>query len=275
MCLLVGKCLRKLKKYLHIYLLFIKTSFMSQMEYRFNFFINIFLNLICLFTRLFYMYLIYKNSRFTNNSNSFYLLLLYTGIACFYSGFYAFFLSDNYCKISEYVKRGTLDLLIVKPLSLQFITTLRYVNIGLSLPDIFLGIIISSIACFKLNLILSASNIFKLIFINISGMLIMYSIFLFPNILSFWTIENNFINNFINSVFELNSLPMKFYKKFLQNIGTFIFPIFLITNFPFMHLLGLLSIKNILIMTLIAILTFTVTKMFWNYGIKNYSSSNC
>lgn len=265
---------RKIKKYLNVYAVFIKICITSQMEYRFNFFMNMLLSVICLLLRSSYVYFVYKTNIVIDGMSAD-MLLLFTGISSVFSGIYALFFVENFCNIPDYIKYGVIDTLIIKPLSLQFFITCRYVNFGLSLPDLFGGAIMITVACRQLNIVLGWVRLLWFIGLVILGIVIMYSIFLFPYVFSFWLIEITSLNNIMNSIFDLNNLPMKVYGEFAQKIGMYVLPMFAITNFPFMYLIDELTINHVLIAILVTFFMTVLIKIFWNSGIKNYSSSNC
>ena len=59
----------------------------------------------------------------------------------------------------EYVKDGTLDILITKPISLQFIVTLRYINFGWACLNLIAGIEMIIIAFIRLNITISVAKV--------------------------------------------------------------------------------------------------------------------
>ena len=265
---------RELKKHMHIYGLFIKNCLIAQMEYRFNFFMSLLLDCAFLLTRLLYVTVVYKTNLSVGDLNSD-TILLFIGVFTFMSGVYAFFFVNNFFKISEYVRQGTLDILITKPISLQFFATLRYVDFGLAIPDTLGGLAMIIVACYKLNISLSILNILGFIGLILAGSVVMYSIFLLPHILSFWVVKTKAINNISDSLFEFNNMPMQIYNKWLQRIGIFIFPLFVITNFPSMLIIGKLTGIYAICAIIAPFLIFLLVKKFWDFAVKNYSSVNC
>ena len=65
---------------------------------------------------------------------------------------------------------------------------------------------------------------------TISGIFLTYSIFLIPNILCFWTIRSRGISDVVGKLWDFNNMPMTIYSGVIKLLGTFIIPVFLITN---------------------------------------------
>lgn len=69
-------------------------------------------------------------------------------------------------------------------------------------------------------------------------------------------------------------MPMVIYTKIIQRIGIFLIPIFTISNFPSMFLVGKISNTLLIWAYIVPIILFVLVRIFWNYAIKNYSSAS-
>ena len=67
---------------------------------------------------------------------------------------------------------------------------------------------------------------------------------------------------------------MELYPKVIKQIGTFIIPIFLVTNWPGMAVLGKLDMIQIIWGIVIPVLAFWLARLMWKAGIKRYTSAN-
>ena len=68
-------------------------------------------------------------------------------------------------------------------------------------------------------------------FLVISSM-VAYSLFLLPQILSFWLMNTSAIAEVTDMFWDFNNMPMDIYNRMIREIGVFILPIFVISNFP-------------------------------------------
>jgi ABC-2 type transport system permease protein len=75
-------------------------------------------------------------------------------------------------------------------------------------------------------------------------------------------------------IINFNNMPMMIYGKWMQRIGIFAIPIFLITNFAPMFVMDMLSGKYIIWSIIAPCLFIFLVRKFWNFAIKNYSSAS-
>lgn len=143
--------IRAIKKHLLIYFLFAKNSLISQMEYRANFIITICVESCYLFSKLLYVIVVYQvgvNIKGWPPD----AILLFIGTFVLITAVYTGLFMQNFYGVPGLVRDGTLDMLIVKPISLQFIATLRRVEFSIPIPNIIGGTIMVVIAWNKLHL---------------------------------------------------------------------------------------------------------------------------
>ena len=116
--------LREIKKHLLIYILFVKNSLMAQMEYRFNFIGNLAMESGYLLVKLSYVVVVYRSGVKINGLSPD-EILLFIGTFVTLTAIYAGLFMINNFQLRAKIKDGDLDLLLTKPVSLQFMATLR------------------------------------------------------------------------------------------------------------------------------------------------------
>lgn len=67
---------------------------------------------------------------------------------------------------------------------------------------------------------------------------------------------------------------MGVYNKLIERIGVFILPIFVVTNFPVLFVLGKMSKLYAVWGILAPIVCFGVTRLLWTVAVKRYSSAS-
>lgn len=268
----MGSILSETKKHSYIYLLFIKNCIMQQMEYRTNFIVNIAVECIYVLSKMLYVVIAYQTGSNVNGISS-EQVTLFVGTFMILTAVYTGFFMENFYAISEKVKKGDLDLMIIKPISLQFYTTLRSVNIALPIPNIIMGVILVCTSWRKMGIEASVVHILLYIGLLICGTILTYSIFLLPQLLSFWIIKTSAIVEITDKLWDFNNMPMSIYTKWMKRIGTFIIPIFCITNFPVMSIVDSLSVTQKIWAVIAPILFFVLIRIVWKYSIKHYSSA--
>jgi ABC-2 type transport system permease protein len=72
--------------------------------------------------------------------------------------------------------------------------------------------------------------------------LVSYSLFLLPQILSFWLMNTSALAEVTDSFWDFNNMPMEIYNRWIKQVGVFVLPIFVITKFPPMFVLNKMPI---------------------------------
>src|SRR5690349_17150543 len=133
--------MKQINKYIKIYGMFLKCSLMKQMEYRVNFIMMIGIEGVFLITKLLYAYIVYDTGVIIYGFSPD-MIIFYIGTFILMTGIYMFLFYFNFSSISSLIRNGDLDILITKPISLQFMLTMKQVDYGTPIPNIIAGICI-------------------------------------------------------------------------------------------------------------------------------------
>ena len=77
------------------------------------------------------------------------------------------------------------------------------------------------------------------------------------------------------AMWDFNNMPMTIYNRTICLIGVFVIPIFVITNFPPMYVLGILPLSYMIYAMIATPVFFLIAILFWNFAIRKYSSASC
>ncbi len=264
---------RELRKHLLIYFLFVKNSLMAQMEYRFNFIGNLAMESGYLLVKLSYVVVIYRSGVKINGLSAD-EILLFIGTFITLTGVYAGMFMINNFQLRGKIKDGDLDLLLTKPVSLQFMATLRQTDLTIFSTDVIAGLVVVAIAWNRLHLPVTLFTLGGYLgFMAISSM-VAYSLFLLPQILSFWMMNTSAIAEITDSFWDFNNMPMDIYNRWIKAVGVFLLPIFVITNFPPLFVLNKMPPVYLAWSVLIPIILLMVVRLVWSKGLSTYSSAS-
>lgn len=265
--------LREIRKHAFIWYIFMKNSLIGQMEYRVNFFTGLSMEVGYLFVKLLYVIVVYRAGSSVNGMTPD-EVLVFVGTFVIVTGFYAGFFMLNNFSLSEHIRTGTLDFFIVKPVSLQFMATLRRSDFALFLTDTTAGIIMVAIGWSRLKIPLSLLNLAGFAGYMLCGVIVGYSLFLFPILFSFWFVKSGALSGVVDAFWDFNNVPMGIYNKLVQRIGVFVLPVFVVTNFPAMFVLGKMSPLYAAWGIAAPVVCFCVTRLLWNVAITHYNSAS-
>jgi ABC-2 type transport system permease protein len=269
----IGNFISEFKKHLRIYLLFVKFSVMSQMEYRFNFIGNLSMETGYLFVKLSYVIVVYR-SGVTINGLSPDEILLFIGTFVMLTGAYAGLFMINNFQLRSKIKDGELDLLLTKPISTQFMATLRQADLTIFSVDLIAGLVMVSIAWGRLGIPVTFLSVGGYALFAILSCLVSYSLFLLPQILSFWLMNTSAIAEISDSFWDFNNMPMDIYTTTIRQIGVFILPIFVITNFPPMVVLHKMPPLYQVWAFVLPVGLLGLVRLAWKRGLRSYASAS-
>ncbi|NEW06396.1 ABC transporter permease [Paenibacillus sp. SYP-B3998] len=263
----------ELRRHLYILALFAKNSVISQMEYRFNFITGIFVETAFLMAKLLYVVVVYKTNVHIDGLTPD-IILMFIGTHILLTGIYMGFFYNNFQRLTDYVRSGMLDLMMVKPISLQFLVSVRYIEVGMPIPNIIAGSVMVTIGWIASEIPFTFVNIALFIVFVCIATIMTYCIMIIPSLLSFWFVNTSAATEIFSSVWDANNMPHLIYNKWIQRIGTFIIPVFIITNFAPLLVLDKLTRVELVWGILAPIVFFLLIRLLWRRALKVYSSSN-
>ncbi|AEI43602.1 ABC transporter permease [Paenibacillus mucilaginosus] len=264
---------RECLRYARIYGLFAKNSVISMMEYRVNFVFGILIELAYLCIKLSYVYVIYRIGvdirGFSPDQ-----ILLFTGVYTVMAGLYSTFFYGNFIQLPEHIRTGSLDIMMTRPVSLQFMATLRSIDIGYSIPNLIGGVLMIVYGWRQSGIPVTAAHVAGFIGFILIGVMLTYAIFLLPQLLAFWTVKTGGVNEVSNALFDFNQMPMAIYHTAIQRAGTFLLPVFLISNLSPLYILGRMTPVYWVWGCAAPLLFLLMTRLLWRIAIRGYTSAS-
>jgi len=269
----MGNLLRELKKHLTIYIMFLRFSVMAQMEYRANFVGNLSMEVGYLLVKLSYVVVVYRSGVRINGLSPD-EILLFIGTFVMLTAVYAGLFMINNFRLRSKIKDGELDLLLTKPVSLQFMATLRQADLTIFGVDVIAGLVMVAIAWARLDIPVNLITVGGYAGFLVISCLVSYSLFLLPQILSFWLMNTSAIAEITDSFWDFNNMPMDIYSQWIRVIGVFILPIFVISNFPPMFVLDKIHPVYLAWAAVLPLLLLLIVRLLWRQGLRSYSSAS-
>lgn len=261
----------RIKWYGKIALLFGKLSLQSQLEYSANFISGVCVELGYMLIKLSYLYVVISTGA-KIGALSPDMIILFVGTYIFMTGIWMLLGGVN--DLPSAVLKGQLDLLMTKPGSLQFLQTFGKFNFALAFPNVTAGIVLIAVGWARSAIPATAASMAIFMFYTACGILLTYAFALIAFLLIFWVTSVNSVFTMYAALWDYNNMPMELYPKIVKQIGTFIIPIFLVTNWQGMAVLGKLSLLEMLWGAVISAVIFFLSRLMWKKGIKKYTSAN-
>jgi ABC-2 type transport system permease protein len=257
-------------RYLKLIKLFWSTAIAAELEYRLNFLLAALSSLGGLVGSLFGLFLFYRTG-YTFPGWSWEEALVVLGVFTLLEGFSSTFLSPNLSRIVRHVQQGTLDFILLKPVSSQFWLSAHTIS-PWGLPDIVFGLITIGYAGDRLGLGLSnyGWSILPLLF----GMAILYSLWFMLGAMSIWFVKIYNVTEVLRGLMEAGRFPMIAYPVVYRWFFTFVVPVAFLTTVPAEALLGRVEIGWIGAAGGLAIVLLFIANAFWRFALRFYTSAS-
>ncbi|MBP0020042.1 MAG: ABC transporter permease [Cyanobacteria bacterium SBLK] len=259
-----------MQRYLLVLKLFWSTAIAAELEYRLNFLIASLSSLTNLSGSLFGLFLFYRTGYEFQGWN-WEEALIVLGIFTLLKGFSSTFLIPNLNKIVEQVQEGTLDFVLLKPISSQFWLSARTVS-PWGLPDLVFGMIIIFYAGFRLGL--NWSNYLLSLIPICFGIIILYSLWFMLGATSIWFVKVYNVTEVLRGLLEAGRFPMVAYPALYRFFFTFIVPVAFLTTIPSQTLLDRVQFSWIFSSGILAIALLFTSNRFWRFATRFYTSAS-
>jgi ABC-2 type transport system permease protein len=265
---------RKIIKHLDIMWQMQKVDIMSRMEYRINFFIQIFtVGLQMLFSVIF----IKTVFGFAGNIAgwNYYEALLIVGTYMIVEGL--MWVTCAYLSgLARHVRDGTLDGLLVKPIDTQFLVSIwrgdaeDFTRIVSGVAVIIYALKHLDIAAGNLMI-----NLFLYLILLFNAFIITYSINLFLKSINFWVTNAQALSGFGFNITRMTQYPSDiFYHKIIKIITTFIIPLAFMATIPAKILAHGFDGKLISLSIIVAAIFFFLSRKFFYFSLSKYESAS-
>lgn len=250
--------------------LFWQVAIAAELEYRINFVISVISSLGGLVGSLFGLFLFYRTG-YTFDGWSWEQALVVLGIFTILQGVSATFLVPNLNKIVGHVQEGTLDFVLLKPISSQFWLSTHTVS-PWGLPDLIFGAIIVFYAGGHLGL--APAAYLAMLPPLVLGVVSLYSLWFILGATSIWFVKIYNVTEVLRSLLEAGRFPVEGYPAAYRVFFTFIIPVAFLTTVPAQTMIGRSDSGWLLGSALLAAVLFQFSRWFWQFALRFYTSAS-
>lgn len=249
---------------------FLSTALAAELEYRINFIVATLTSLGNLAGSLFGLALFYQTG-YSFEGWTWEEALVVLGVFTLLQGFSTTFLAPNLNQIVKQVQQGTLDFVLLKPISSQFWLSTRTVS-PWGIPDLIFGFVLIGYAGNRLGIPASAYALSSVPLLF--GFLSLYSLWFMLGATSIWFVKIYNVTEVLRGLVEAGRYPMAAYPIAYRFFFTFVIPVAFLTTVPAETLLRRVEPSWILGSGLLAIFLLFVSRAFWRFALRFYTSAS-
>ena len=261
-----------IKKYFKIYSLFNYTSFAIEMEYKINILIDLITAITGLIGSLFLLSIFFTNTREIGGW-SFEQALIIQSIYTILNGVTNTWFSPNLREIVKYIREGTLDFVLIKPIDSQFWVSFKRIS-STGFIEIILGLIVLIYSLNINDISLQLDSLF-LLFLTIGcSISILYSLWFLISTTTIWFVKTWNATEVLRSFLYVGRFPLNSFSFPLRVFFSTVIPITFITAIPSEVILGISTYWKIILEVLVSSVFLISSRRFWIYALKFYSSAS-
>lgn len=259
-------------RYFSIYAALWKNSVTRETMFKGNFLLWIFVELLWFGLQLAFIGVLYLHTDNIGSWTKWQVVMLIGASQFIQQMFQAFFLV-NCTNLSELVRTGKLDFLLLLPVNTRFVVSFRQVDLG-SFVNAASGLAVMAFAAKQLHYTPAVSHVIGFFVLCTAGVLIHYSLMFLLATISFYTVRAQGIVWGYYNLFNIARMPDEAFQGLFKALFTFVLPMLLVSNVPVRLLVNKFSISHALILILMAVVCAVISELGWRASIRRYTSAS-
>ena len=263
----------ELARYASIYTALWRNSVVREMQFKLNFLLWIVVELLWFALQLTFIAVIYSHTDRIGDWTKWQVVFL-MGTSTFIQQLFSALLLSNLVHLSEEIRTGKLDFMLLLPVNTRFLISLRQVDLG--------GFVNATVACAvmiyagsHLNLSPSAAQCAGFLLLVVAGLLVHYSLLLMLASSSFWTVRAQGIVWGYYNLFNIARLPDAAFHGAFKVFFTYALPMLLVANVPAKLMTEKLqSTWEMLLLVMMAGALFAISEFVWRWSVRHYTSAS-
>ncbi len=268
-----SKIVHHASRYLRIYTALWKNSVTREMTFKSNFLLWIIVELLWFGLQLSFIGVLYLQTDRIDTWTKWQGVMLIGASHFIQQIFQAFFLI-NCTNLSELVRTGKLDFLLLLPVNTRFVVSLRQVDLG-GFVNAGFAVAVMVYAARQLGLVPGVGQLFAFLVLCLAGIIIHYSLMFLLASISFWTVRAQGIVWGYYNLFQIARLPDEAFQGLFKAIFTFAIPMLLVSNVPVRVLVNKInSPGQLLLLLAMSVVCFVVSEWGWRSSLRRYTSAS-
>ena len=258
--------------YVKLAWLYLRVGALNELQYRANFFVQLFQSLLALGTGLVVLGLVFGHTNELGGWSRAELLAV-MGVHILMGGLIRTMIQPNMERLMGDVQRGTLDYALTKPADAQVLVSVREVRIWQSV-DVLMGLLVLAAAVLQLQGRFGIWQALGFLAALALGGLMIYSLWLMVTTGAFWVVRMENILELFEGIYHAGRWPVGIYPDWLRTGLTFLVPVAFAVTVPAEAITGRLTAQTLIGAAALTAVMMTAARMVWKFGLRNYTGAS-
>jgi ABC-2 type transport system permease protein len=262
-----------INRYLSIYAALWKNSVVREMSFKSNFLLWILVEMLWFALQLGFIAVIYQHTESIAGWSKWEVVLL-IGVSHFIQQLYTALFLSNVTQLSELIRTGKLDFMLLFPINTRFLVSFRQVDLG-GFVNAASALAVIAYAALQLHLRVSPAQAAGFLGLTVGGLLVHYSLMLMLAATSFWTVRGQGIVWGYYNLFNIARMPDAAFRGFFKAVFTYALPVLLVANVPAKLLANKLERpRELVLLWALSLGCFGVSEWVWRQALRRYTSAS-
>ena len=262
-----------LARYGLIYAALWKYSVVREMQFKVNFLLWIVVELLWFALQLTFIAVIYSHTDHIGDWTKWQVVFL-MGTSTLIQQLFSALLLSNLVQLSELIRKGTLDFILLLPVNTRFLISFRQVDLG-GFVNAAVAFAVMIFAGMQLDLSPTFSQCAGFLLLVLAGLTVHYSLLLMLASSSFWTVRAQGIVWGYYNLFNIARLPDAAFRGAFKAFFTFVLPMLLVANVPAKLVTEKLdSAGEMLLLAGMSVVLFAISEAVWRWSVRHYTSAS-
>lgn len=248
------------------------SSLQRELEFRANFWAKVAQNLIWMTYFILIIEVIYRNTETVAGWTLSDMYIL-TATCFMINSLTVMTVETNLQEIPEKVRKGTLDFDILKPVDTQFLISVRKFHFD-EIGTFIVGVLLAFYGCWKSGYQVGFFDVTSYLVLFCCSVVIFYSFLLILMTTGIWLVRVDNLWVLGESVFTVARFPVDIIQRSVQRLLTYGIPLAFIATIPTRALMGKLDSIFVLVALLWAIGFSLLSRWFWQFALRYYTSAS-
>jgi ABC-2 type transport system permease protein len=266
-----------MKRHIRLYMAFLRNCLRQAAEFRVNFWVNLATNIGWMGSIVVFLEVIFHNTKSVHGWTEPEMFVLF-GTYSLLRGISNTLFYSNLSQLPDFIRMGTMDFILTKPVNSQFYVSLRYVSLddlGQSLGAVF----VIGYGWLQLHRGLPTLPAVGAYFLLLAfGLVLFYALNMILMTLAFWLVRLDNLMVLADTVFQIARTPVDIFSKInpiAPLILSYVLPLAFLAAIPVKALFGNIEIGHALLAALLlAFLFLWASILLWRQATRSYSSAS-
>jgi ABC-2 type transport system permease protein len=252
--------------------LYFKIGVLNELQYRVNFFVQLFQSLIQVGTGLVMLSLVYSHATELHGWKEPELLAL-LGVQILLGGLIHTFIQPNMEQLMQDVQQGTLDYALTKPADSQVLISVRQFRIWQSV-EVLSGLVLLLVGLSGVEKSVGPLDAVTFGVALCIGTVLVYCFWLIVTTGAFWIVRMENVLELFEGIYQTGRWPIGVYPGWLRYSVTFLIPVGFAVTVPAEAITSRLHWGTLAVAVVFAVALFSFTRWFFRFGLRHYTGAS-